>query len=214
MREAQEEGKEVSFAHRDQALTAALMIMSREDPNRPPIQPEDITKNREYIRERRQMWGTELDQIREYLPYVQQAYEMLEYSQEMIDGREQVQAEQLLDNIIQVLSDHPTATGLELAFKVINHDTVGLSCISESDVAAKIGNWIGILRLIKREKAATEVASVCSILEGMENLLRKYAKARKARKEADSNAERDRSIKRVMDAEREVSGSKRKKKKK
>ena len=184
-------------------MAAALMIMSREDPNRPPIQPEDITTNREYIREIRQMWGTELDQIREYLPYVQQAYEMLEYSQEMIDGREQVQAEQLLDNIIQVFSDHPDEPGLELAFKVINHDTVGLSCISESDVAAKIGNWIGILRLIKREKAATEVASVCSILEGMENLLRKYAEARKARKEADSNAERDRSIKRVMDAERE-----------
>lgn len=162
--EAQRKGEEITRVHRDQALAGVLKIMSLNSPELPPIKPEEIKKYRGYMEDmRRYMEGT-LDKNREYLPYVQQAYEMIEYSQEIIDYYD---AEQLLCKIFEVNTDQPNDTELGPALRIIHHDTVDILDLSESDIVAKIGKWITILQRIKHEDAV----NVCNLLKRTEKVL-------------------------------------------
>ena len=84
---------------------------------------------------------------------------------------------------------------MELALKIINHDTVSMSVPSESDITAKVGKWVKMLQLITSEEAAEAAAIVCRLLKDIEGIL--LTEVRNKKDEAESNAEKEGSIQRA-----------------
>jgi hypothetical protein len=78
-------GEEITLFHRDHALAEVLKVMSPNNTYDPLIEPEDMKEYRGHMEDRRRSWREELDESREYLPYIKWAYEMIEDSQKTID---------------------------------------------------------------------------------------------------------------------------------